>query len=79
MGKAHWARLAGVRIVAEIPLGDELTFWSADPALHRKVVEAFAGTGARAIVAEGPPICADKSEWKQLPHTDYYVYPLNQR
>jgi hypothetical protein len=76
MGKAHWARLAGVRVIAEIPLGEELTFWTADSTLRRKVIDTFAGTGARAIVAENPPVCAEKAEWKQLPHTNYYVYIL---
>jgi len=79
MGKAHWARLAGIRVVAEIPLGEELTFWTADSALRRKILDTFAGTGARAIIEEAPPLCADKTEWKQLPGTDYYVYQLNQR
>jgi len=79
MGKAHWARLAGVRVIAEIPLGEELTFWSADTTLRREIMDTFAGTGARAIITEAPPLCADKTEWKQLPHTDYYVYLLKQR
>lgn len=79
MGRAHWARLAGVKVVAEIPLGEELTFWTADTALRRKIMDTFAGTGARAIIVEAPPLCADTTEWKQLPRTDYYVYQLNQR
>ena len=79
MGRAHWARLAGVKVVAEIPLGEELTFWTADSELRRSVIDTFAGTGARAIIAEAPPLCADKTEWKQLPQTDYYVYQLDQR
>ena len=41
-------------------------------------MDTFAGTGARAIIAEAPPLCANKTEWKQLPRTDYYVYQLNQ-
>jgi hypothetical protein len=79
MGRAHWARLAGVKIVAEIPLGDELTFWTADPGLRRKVIDTFAGAGAGAIITEAPPLCADKTGWKQIAHTGYYVYQLNQR
>jgi hypothetical protein len=79
MGRAHWARSAGVKVVAEIPLGEELTFWNADSDLRPKIMDTFAGTGARAIIAETPPLCADKTEWKQIPHTDYYVYQLNQR
>jgi len=76
MGNAHWARLAGIRVVAEIPLGEELAFWSADPALRHKVMDTFASTGARAVVAEAPPLFADRAGWKQLQHTDYYVYLL---
>jgi hypothetical protein len=79
MGKAHWARLAGVKVVAEIPLGEELTFWTADSDLRRKIIDIFAGTGARAIITEAPPACADTTDWKQLPGTDYYVYQLTPR
>jgi hypothetical protein len=76
MGKAHWARLAGVKIVSEIPLGDESQFWNADPHLHQTVIEAFAGTGAKAIVVESPPSCAVSSGWTPLAGTDYYAYLL---
>jgi hypothetical protein len=52
---SFWARLARVQIVAEMLGWQADDFWLGDPALQSEVVQAFAGTGARAIVAEKVP------------------------
>jgi len=46
---SYWARLAGVRIIAELRPDD--SFWLADDATRARVMEAFASTGARAVIA----------------------------
>jgi hypothetical protein len=76
MGDAHWARLAGIRVVAEIPLGQDFIFWNADDVLRQRVMAAFLRTGARAIVVKGPLTYAEKTQWKQLANTNYYIFPL---
>ena len=73
---AHWARLAGVKIVSEIPLGDEGLFWSAPPDQKRKVFEAFAATGAKIVVTKDPPVGANKDGWIPLGRTGFYAYLL---
>jgi 4-amino-4-deoxy-L-arabinose transferase-like glycosyltransferase len=73
---AHWARLAGVKIVAEIPLEDEPIFWAADPVEQHKVLQAIASTGAKFVVTRDPPICAAAEGWIPLGGTGFYAYRL---
>jgi hypothetical protein len=76
-----WPRLARVRVVAEISTrtgGDVEKFWAADAALKRRVIETFARTGARVIVAEGIPPWANAADgWQRIGATNYYVYFLS--
>lgn len=74
-----WPRLARVRVVAEIPSrpgGDVEKFWAGDAALKSRVIDTFARTGAKAIVAEGVPQWASSDGWQQIGMTNYYVYFL---
>jgi len=73
VGVAHWARLAGVKIAAEVPLGQDVDFWKADPATQERVYAAFASTGSRAIVAKDPPPEVIGNDWHQLGDTPYYA------
>ncbi|HUL35285.1 MAG TPA: hypothetical protein VL128_15480 [Candidatus Eisenbacteria bacterium] len=73
---AHWARLSRVKIVAELPLGDDELFWSSDEATQHKVYSVFAGTGARAIVVMDPPLDAVRQGWMQIGDTRFYAYLL---
>jgi hypothetical protein len=63
VAEAHWARLAGVKIVSEIPLGEEGIFWSAPPEEKRRVFRVFAATGATVVVTRTPPIDATEEGW----------------
>ncbi len=76
VAEAHWARLAGVTIVAEIPLGDENIFWTADPAEKQKILRVFASTGAKFVVTKDPPACAARDGWIPLGGTGFYTYRL---
>jgi hypothetical protein len=66
-----------VKIVAEIPLGDEGLFWSAAPEEKRRVLQVFAGTGAAVVVTKDPPARAAKEGWIPLGNTAFYVYHLS--
>lgn len=79
-----WARLAKVRIVAEVTDGSPIRpatrdvedFWAADPSIRRKVINTLASTGARAIIADNVASWASNEGWQQIGDTSYYVYFL---
>jgi hypothetical protein len=81
-----WARLARVKIVAEIystavsPVdikpGVEKDFWAADEAVRHQAIAAFANAGAKAVVVWDPPPWAPMHGWQPVGDTGYYVYFL---
>jgi 4-amino-4-deoxy-L-arabinose transferase-like glycosyltransferase len=74
--RAFWAHLLGVRIVAEIRRDKVAGFWEGDSRLKAELIDAFARTGVKAVVAESPPSGTDLTGWQRIRHTDYYVYML---
>jgi hypothetical protein len=83
----RWARLARVRIVAQILREDVPDFWRvSDPRVKAEVYDAFARAGAKAVVAgidipdpgvpEETPPPGDLADWKRLGDTHYYVHLL---
>jgi hypothetical protein len=80
-GSSYWARLARVRIVAEIPQAEEAEFqeahkfWAADDFVKSQVIKTFARTGAKVIVARAPRN-ASTTGWHRIGNTDYYAYIL---
>jgi 4-amino-4-deoxy-L-arabinose transferase-like glycosyltransferase len=76
VAESQWARLAGVKIVAEIPLGDENIFWAADQETKQKVFRLLAGAGAKMVVTKNPPPAAGKEGWVPLGNTAFYACPL---
>jgi hypothetical protein len=73
---SFWARLARVKIVAEMLDSGADAFWVGKPALQDEVIRAFAGTGAKAIVAENVPSYASLVGWRQIGNSNYYIYLL---
>jgi hypothetical protein len=73
---SFWARLAKVQIVAEMFDWQADPFWLGEPAFQEEVLHAFAGTGARAVVAERVPHYASLSGWHQVENSNYYIYLL---
>jgi hypothetical protein len=72
----HWARLASVKIVSEIPLGDGNIFWTEDAEAKDKVLRIFAANGAKLVVTKDPPLAAGKEGWIPLAGTGFYAHPL---
>ena len=76
---AYWARLAKLRIVAEImdTNNGAKEFWSAPEELKQNVYQAFAQTHAELLVTSCPlnpsPI---PSGWRRLDATPYCIRPL---
>jgi hypothetical protein len=81
---AGWARLAKVKIIAEIYStavsrldirpGVEKDFWAAADAVRQRTMAAFASAGAKAVVVWEPPSWAPKDGWQPVGDTGYYVY-----
>ena len=73
----RWARLARVRIVAQILREDVDEFWQlSDPRVKAEVYDAFARARAKAVVAEETPPSGDLADWQRLGDTHYYVHLL---
>jgi 4-amino-4-deoxy-L-arabinose transferase-like glycosyltransferase len=72
----YWAHLAGVSIVAEVPLQGVPGFWAADPEAQQQVMKLFARAGAKAVVApDVPPEALDRG-WKRVDDTNYFIFDL---
>jgi hypothetical protein len=76
MYSAFWARVARVRIVAEVPSEGSPRFWSLDTAKRAAVMELFRDVGAKAVVSRGVPGDLAPAGWKRVGDTRYYVYLL---
>lgn len=72
---AYWARLARLRIVAEVQWQDQARFWEAPDAVRAAALEAFAAAGAIAVVAE-PAAAGLPAGWMPIAETGYLIHPL---
>ena len=74
--EAHWARIAGVRVVAVVDADEAFDAARTDLAPAPQVAAALAATGARAIVSDrGPAPAVAPGEWTVL-HGALYARPL---
>jgi hypothetical protein len=76
----NWARLARLKIVAEIPEAE--AFWTANSTTRSEAIEKIRQTGARVIV-QNPGLkiskhTLDQEGWRQIGNTDGYVYWLRE-
>jgi len=72
-----WPHIAEVSIVAEtLNVGNESFWWAADPLAKSKVFQAFAGTGAKALVADRMPTRNWSGDWQQIGNISYFVHLL---
>jgi len=72
-----WAHLAGLRIVAEVPDGQQDRFWSVRPEQRMALLDSVARTGAAAFVVTEMPEGFSENGWKPLGSTGYWVYLLS--
>lgn len=73
---AYWARLARVKIVAQVPRIKD--FWRSDTMTRKQVLKAIAKTGAKVVVQQiGTPIPTQEIGWQKLKNSDCYTYFLN--
>jgi hypothetical protein len=71
---SYWARLARVKIVAEMFEWEADPFYLGDSEFQSKVVLAFKNAGASAIVAEYVPAYTSLPGWRQVGETNYHIY-----
>jgi hypothetical protein len=79
---AYWARLAKLRIVAEVMGANHgsAQFWSSSEEAKERVYAAFAGAGASLVVASCPAHAGNGWRgllWQPISETDYCVLPLH--
>jgi hypothetical protein len=72
--ESFWARLAKVKIVAEMFGWQASLLYHGTPDIKQGILETFESTGAIAIVAEHVPGDADMSGWHQVGNSNYYIY-----
>jgi hypothetical protein len=76
-GGCRWARMARVRIVAQMPSEEAADFFRvSSPTVKAEVYDAFARAGAKAVVAEETPPPGGIADWQRLGDTHYYVHFL---
>lgn len=69
----YWARLARVRIVAEVPDESVEAFWQAPARRQEQALRALVSTGARAVVTADLPAGRVPAGWQRIGDTSYYV------
>jgi len=68
--------LAGVRIVAEVPLNGVPAFWAVSPQVQSEVMEDFARAGAKVVVTEQGLPLGSAPGWRRIGGTSYFAYKL---
>ena len=71
---AYWARVAKVKIVAEIVRQDADKFWNKNEDVKRQIIKSFAKTGAKVIVTNQFPKYYPKGKWIQIGNSESYAY-----
>lgn len=74
---SSWYHIAEVSIVAETPdYSKESFWWAGDPQAKAQVFQAFAKTGAKAVVADRMPFPNWSADWQRVGNTSYFVHSL---
>ncbi|HEY7316608.1 MAG TPA: hypothetical protein VIE89_03470 [Candidatus Binatia bacterium] len=71
---AYWARMARVRVIAEVPEEGRLAFWLSGTEKRAAVMQLFQEVGVKAVVAADVPVGSAPTNWQQIGGTDYYAY-----
>jgi hypothetical protein len=74
-----WARLARVRIVAEVSDRDGGAILAGDPAARAETQRLLVGENVRAVVAPGWPALTGDPGWRPIDGTDYFYYLVADR
>jgi hypothetical protein len=75
----YWARLARVRIVAEVSGRDGAAILEADPAARMAAQRLLLAEDVRAVVARAWPAQTGDPGWRPIEGTDYFYYLVPNR
>jgi hypothetical protein len=70
----YWARMAGLRIVADVPLEALHSYWTASPERRAQISSSLSVLGVKGIVSASRPLLT--VGWQPLGDTGYYVQIL---
>ncbi len=73
----YWARLAQIRVLAEIRRIEEERFWQADEATKQQLFAKLREAGINLLVTSKLPETARATGWQAVEGTEYGVYLLN--
>lgn len=77
---SFWARLARVKIVAELFEAEAIDdLWRGDDTLRKSVMQAFADAGVSAVVAEYVPEGVRMDDWHQIESSNFYIYVFSEK
>lgn len=71
---AFYARLARVRIAAELQVKEAPGFFYGSPGLQSQVIAAFSAASVDVIVSENTPNNVTLPGWQQLGNSNYFIY-----
>jgi len=71
---AYWAHLAEVRIIVEVPDGEEPRYMAADAARRQQVLALFYSVGARAVITRNPAVAKSEDGWRPIPGTQHFIW-----
>jgi len=71
---AYWAHLAEVRIIVEVPDGDEPRYVAADAARRQQVLALFYSVGARAVITRNAAVAKSDDGWRPIPGTQHFIW-----
>ncbi len=75
----YWARLAHVRITAEVSEPDDAAILEADPAARITTQRLLLAQDVRAVVAHAWPARMGDSGWRPIDGSDYFYYLVGDR
>jgi len=76
---SFWARLAHVKITAEMLEEDATEMWQGDTALRESVLQSFANAGTKAVIAEYVPADVSLPNWHQVGNSNYFIYIFSEK
>lgn len=74
----YFARLLGIRVVAEIPEEDIDDFWRASVERQREVFALLASAGVMAVIAEEVPSNSATVDWQRIADSRHHIFFLDQ-
>jgi hypothetical protein len=74
----YWAHLAGVRIVAEVPLSGTPQFWASSAGVQSQVMADFAKAGAKIVVTDQGLPLGSAPGWRPIGSTGYFAFDLRE-